>query len=302
MSRQTFDKRAPSYYYKGQELDKDLGKNLTEAIRSGEIDRIKSVLMSGVTVNLRGENNRTVFHNLLLIPEDELSEDRRLQICDLLYGYSAMIDQPDAYGTTPLHIAVQKQYSKIVKWLLMKGCSATTKDSQGRTPLHYAVSPTTDKCAVEQKVSDLTVTGDVNQQAATRVIEPLRSIYDSVISLLSGDTKSFDLEDQVDVETLSKTQLSLQKFIKKLDRIDEIYSGSKEENKIQQQLNEELLSEFANKYGDFDEGRIITILGRICNESYHELMVRTENVLEPMKIEPKTKLNDILPYSSNKLS
>jgi ankyrin repeat protein len=377
MSRQTFDKKIPVYYYKGQEPDKNLEKNLTEAVKSGEIDRIKGVLLSGVSVNLQGEDRRTVYHTLLNIPDEELSEDRKLQICDALYEHAAMIDQPDAYGVTPLYIAIQRQYSKIVRWLMLRGVNNNAKDAQGRNPLHYAVSPLINKCVVEEKVSDLVILGDTNQQAATRIIDPLRNIYEDIIKLLSVEPKTnpalkallsevltddeikllptdktFDQwkklldpnltqneiknpdtitgtnkmkQEQRDLlktfspsvkDVLAKmtpeqrmvypiiknTQEILTKFIKKMDNIDDIYSGSDEEKKIQQQLNDELLQEFANKQGNFDEGRIITILGRICDEAYRELMVKTGNVLELMKIEPGIKKNDILQTSSKKLS
>lgn len=53
---------------------------------------------------------------------------------------SLNIEEQDAYGRTALHLAVDRGYHEIAKFLVESGASVTAKDGAGLTPIDYALS------------------------------------------------------------------------------------------------------------------------------------------------------------------
>lgn len=47
------------------------------------------------------------------------------------------VNEKDDFGTTPLHIAVEKGNIPIIKQLIQKGAEVNAKDNDGRTPLDF---------------------------------------------------------------------------------------------------------------------------------------------------------------------
>ena len=49
------------------------------------------------------------------------------------------INERDGYGSTALHLAVQKRQDAIIRLLLDRGALTSVKDSHGKTPTHLAI-------------------------------------------------------------------------------------------------------------------------------------------------------------------
>uniref|UniRef100_A0A914W375 Uncharacterized protein n=1 Tax=Plectus sambesii TaxID=2011161 RepID=A0A914W375_9BILA len=70
------------------------------------------------------------------IPPEELVERKRLEAAsDAFHG---LINKPDRYNNTPLHIAAQNGFVTICKELLDNGASIVMKNDEEQTPLHLA--------------------------------------------------------------------------------------------------------------------------------------------------------------------
>ena len=64
--------------------------------------------------------------------------NRLIDEAENLIAQGAEANGVDAYGSTPLHIAVAAGHVDIVKLLITHGARLDIKDNTGRTPLHYA--------------------------------------------------------------------------------------------------------------------------------------------------------------------
>ena len=66
-------------------------------------------------------NNNTLIHRVLLESDILKTEVQRLQMIKFLYNENVNPDGPNNNNLTPLHLACNKQYYTIIKFLIDKG-------------------------------------------------------------------------------------------------------------------------------------------------------------------------------------
>ncbi|AYP74288.1 ankyrin repeat protein [Fowlpox virus] len=129
-----------------------------------ESGMIKTILDSGIDVNIRDDKRRTFLHyairnkdlesvNILMkyranvniedhngdYPIHVATEYNLFDIVEILVENGAYLNVENCCKETPLHHAVKYGDYKIVRFLLMNGCYRTAKCTRGLTPLHTAV-------------------------------------------------------------------------------------------------------------------------------------------------------------------
>ncbi|KAK4026720.1 ankyrin repeat domain-containing protein 54 [Daphnia magna] len=107
-------------------------RKLRLAANTNDLDRLKSLLDSGIDPKSCDEFLRTALH---LAASKGYTE-----VVRLLLHYGADPNQIDSLGNTPLHLAVCTNHVSVVTLLLRSGANLRLLDRMGRNPLQLAES------------------------------------------------------------------------------------------------------------------------------------------------------------------
>ena len=138
---------------------------LHKAVKSGNIQDVKALILNGVEINALDKFKRTplyhaVFQNMATIvtillqngadpnvsilttPLHIAARFGFLEIVKIFIAKDAKIDAKDSHGFTPLHWAIMKGRNFVLETLLQNGANIEAKDDSGGTPLHMAAYDT----------------------------------------------------------------------------------------------------------------------------------------------------------------
>ena len=104
--------------------------SLHEAMKQGDIEKIKQLITKGGDVNARDERGQT--------PLSIAIREKHVAGVELLLSKGADVNAKDDFGWTPLHFATDRGSEKLIKLLLVHGGNVNTTDRNGETPLHLA--------------------------------------------------------------------------------------------------------------------------------------------------------------------
>jgi len=107
-------------------------RKLRLAANTNDIDRLRTLLESGIDPRSSDEFQRTALH---LAASKGYTE-----IVSLLLHFGADPNQIDSLGNTPLHLAVCTNHISVVTLLLRAGANLLLLDRMGRNPLQLAES------------------------------------------------------------------------------------------------------------------------------------------------------------------
>ncbi len=124
-----------------KEIPNNYKVSLFNAVKSGDINLIKSFVEKGVDVNTRNKYGWTPLHWAAFRGKTE--------VVKLLIEKGADVNTKTTKGwwcgfikygkdSTPLYMAVNNGHTEVVKLLIEKGANVNAKDINGWTPLHVA--------------------------------------------------------------------------------------------------------------------------------------------------------------------
>ena len=108
----------------------ELNKELLEAVRAGDVQRVRELLEAGANPNARDKDGLTPLH--------WAASEGHADIVKILLEHGADPNTKIKYGWTPLHYASREGHADVVKLLLEHGADPNTKKDDGLTPLHVA--------------------------------------------------------------------------------------------------------------------------------------------------------------------
>jgi cytohesin len=112
--------------------DPELIKSLQNAVATGDVEKIQSILAEGVDANTKGNSGASLLHVALLGGHEAAAA---LLISKGADTHATMTD-----GTTPLHFAVFRNCKEIANFLIEDGVDVNAMGANLGTPLHLAVS------------------------------------------------------------------------------------------------------------------------------------------------------------------
>ena len=147
-----------NYWRKGQV------EELHIAFRLNQVDKVKEMISSGVSVHHRGKGGDLAIHaavssgnmellKLVLEKEvnlEEWSKSKYTPLCmtaqrgfiemmKVLLDHGAQVDSRSSFNNTPLMIAIRKGRLDMVELLLSRGADVTARDNNTRDPFFHAV-------------------------------------------------------------------------------------------------------------------------------------------------------------------
>jgi len=128
---------------------------------------------------------------------DAVSAGDPARVVEALNRNSELINEPDASGKMPLHIAVEKKDAKIASLLLSKGAKPSARDHSGRTPLYLAVKADSLDCV--RVIVTETSAGYTDPMLDVRQAEGREALQDGTLALANdmlGRLVRLDPENQ----------------------------------------------------------------------------------------------------------
>ena len=100
--------------------------SLSEAVRKGDLNQVKSCLDQGADIAKTDRRGRTVLHLAVMVEKPEVAR--------YLLEHGANVNSQDDEGRTPLHIASALKNNEISNLLREHGADRTIRDVYGRIP------------------------------------------------------------------------------------------------------------------------------------------------------------------------
>ena len=100
--------------------------SLSEAVRRGDLDQVKSCLDRGEDIEKSDRHGKTALHIAVMVEKPE--------VVRYLLERGANVNCQDDEGRTPLHIAAILKNTGLVNLLIGQGADRTVRDVYGRIP------------------------------------------------------------------------------------------------------------------------------------------------------------------------
>ena len=113
---------------------------LHEAIRDGDVERVKLLLGFGADVNATWPYGYNSYNPYREIPIHYAAKLGQIEIVKILLQHGSDVNAVDSPGKTPLHAAAENGYLEIAKLLLQNGADVDARDNHHFTPFHDAIS------------------------------------------------------------------------------------------------------------------------------------------------------------------
>jgi len=107
-----------------------LDEELFEAVKKGDIDKVRELLRRGASVKARNEYGGTPLHYAAL--------RGHVDVARLLLERGADVNAKSMYDATPLHVAAFVGYADVARILLEHGADPGIRNRDGKTPLDIA--------------------------------------------------------------------------------------------------------------------------------------------------------------------
>ncbi|KAI0226875.1 hypothetical protein LSAT2_022672 [Lamellibrachia satsuma] len=142
--------------------DKDNFSPLLLAACNGHAETIETLLSNGANVNDVDKNDKTALY--WAAEEDHLEA---LKVLLKKKSVQRLINIPDRYENTPLHIAAQNGFVPCIQELLEAGADLDAKNEEEQTPLHLAAKNGKTKVVRELVKKDYMVINDEDEDSNT---------------------------------------------------------------------------------------------------------------------------------------
>ena len=108
---------------------------------SSTYNKINEILNNNFNFNFRNENGENLAFAIVRNVDGSITEYLRLSVIKRLEDKGTPICSLNQYNQSVCHIASEKGYFEIVKYLSDKNCYINLVDNYGNAPIHYLIIP-----------------------------------------------------------------------------------------------------------------------------------------------------------------
>ena len=207
--------REPVYAESASYVNEESNSKLFSIMQTGNFNEIKHALTSNkYNIYAINKDNDTIVHILLNGDNTNINSENILNILRLLKSFNIQLNNKNASGMRPIHLACKMADYKVVNFLMEDNMDLNIKDALGKTPFHYAIE-------------GILVKADDNSE---ETIEPETIKIPKNLNKLDDierEINQFELKRQYIIEYLKKHGLPIFNF------------------NVRNQINEYFLSDFA---------------------------------------------------------
>lgn len=139
--------KVPGPHIAQPSYDVEIVKELfTNAAENNFSKTFKLFMDEKIPYNVVDDKNNTVLHIIIETDPIKYSETYKISMINKIPNFRSLSLFPNNMGVTPLHLAAQMQYTRIIDMLCDKFVNINVVDASGMTPLHYAVIGYTYPC------------------------------------------------------------------------------------------------------------------------------------------------------------
>ena len=164
--------------------DTNINNAMSSVINTGNPSEILTFFQANMFGTFVDVDNNNPIHLIINIDESKLNQKQKIDIIKQLIQspFNISIDIANNNHVTPLHIAIKKQYEKIVLFLLEYGADAKKINGLHQNALHMALIPNIQLC--EKKLTpDLIINLDPS-------LEDKNTLYNKILSILYNGLRS----------------------------------------------------------------------------------------------------------------
>ena len=204
--------------YRNKEENKAKIAELFNLISNMNSESIKQFsLINKISLNVRDSEYNNLIHKVIL-DDNKKSEYQRLNMIKFLVNENINPDEPNENNITPLHIAASKQYSEIIKYLLIDvRVNINFEDSNGNNFFHYFLGGNIIEYKNDLPKDLISVNIQKRKPVKTELLEIRKKIWeilkDEPFLKSIKETIENTMEDSVE---LNKQLLDFQKEINKI--------------------------------------------------------------------------------------
>jgi len=226
--------------------------SLVNKMDSQELKQYSVIHKIPLSVMLDDGNN--LIHMILLSEDKTKNEVLRLNLIKFLVLEGCNPDTPNKDNVTALHISCQKQYSKIIEYLLSIGANPNYEDNIGQTPLHYLLGGNIELCNFDKTIlrDFIQPPKSVDPDRDTKLLDIKRALWTQIKKNDAIKTIENTIEGSIYTnDNVAKNILQLQNRLKSVLTSTKSLDREKSIKEVVAPLKSELSSLVLNEWNKF---------------------------------------------------
>jgi hypothetical protein len=165
----------------------NLNKLMDNVINSANPTDILNFFLTNPNNIYNNENGDSPIHIIINIDNNKLNQDQKIDIIKQLIKppYNISLDVPNNKLETPLHLATQKQYEKIIHFLIEKKANINAVNGKMQNALHLALIPYIQPC--EKKITPEPIVPVSPEQDKNTMHNEILSVFYNKNNLINTD-------------------------------------------------------------------------------------------------------------------
>jgi len=215
---------------------------------SNDYDQLMSNINSGIILNVRNSEGKTLIHAVIDNQNPSLTEGQKLLLIKELVGKNVSVNSMDQFNRNALHYAAFKGYFDIIQYLVKLKCDITLVDNEGNTPIHLLINNFVSECKNDELLNQ--INKEIKVSKKSKEVEDTSSkVALSLLYKINEQVKNSENRNEnffYNCQSLMEEFISLNIFFKR-EEINKIFKENSESlNKKFTEIDSTNVSEVRN--------------------------------------------------------
>lgn len=197
---------------------------------SNDYDQLISNINSGIILNVRNSEGKTLIHAVIDNQNPSLTEGQKLLLIKELVGKNVSVNSMDQFNRNALHYAAFKGYFDIIQYLVKLKCDITLVDNEGNTPIHLLINNFVSECKNNELLNQ--INKEIKISKKSKEVEDTSSkvalsLLYKINEIINNEPNRNNVNEINNYQSLMKKFISLNIFFKK-EEINKIFKENSE--------------------------------------------------------------------------